>query len=49
VSRSNGLVRKHIRRLTNLDDANLSLCAVNGGFKFPSKGEPPQILHQSAA
>ena len=29
--------RKIIARLTNLDDANLSRCAVNGGFEFLSK------------
>ena len=33
----NGLVRKNHRHLTNLDEANLSSCAVNGGFKFPQR------------
>jgi DNA-binding CsgD family transcriptional regulator len=32
---SNGLVRENHRRLTNFGEANLSRCAVNGGFKFP--------------
>jgi hypothetical protein len=50
VSRSNGVVRENHRHLTNLDDANLSPCAVNGGFKFLSKDKPPpRNLHQSVA
>jgi DNA-binding CsgD family transcriptional regulator len=35
ASGSNGPVRENHRHLTHIDDANLSPCAVNGGFKFP--------------
>jgi len=34
---SNGLVRENHRHLTNVGEANLSPCAVNGGFKFSSR------------
>jgi hypothetical protein len=37
ASGPNGLVRENHRRLTHFDDANLSPCAVNGGFKFPQR------------
>jgi hypothetical protein len=49
VSRSNGVVRENHRHLTNLDEANLSPCAVNGGFKLLGREPPPRNLHQSVA
>jgi hypothetical protein len=40
ASGPNGLVRKNYGHLTNLDDANLSPCAVNGGLPVSPKGKP---------
>jgi hypothetical protein len=35
ASGPNGSLRNNHRHLTHFGDANLSPCAVNGGFKFP--------------
>jgi hypothetical protein len=38
ASGPNGSLRNNHRHLTNIGDANLSPCAVNGGFEFPQGG-----------
>jgi hypothetical protein len=38
TSGPNGSLRNNHRHLTYFGDANLSPCAVNGGFEFPQEG-----------